>query len=242
MANLRETRPHFVRCIIPNELKASGILDAHLVMHQLHCNGVLEGIRICRKGFPNRMLYADFQQRYQVLSPADRSAQAILESITIKADQYRLGSTKVFFRSGVLGRLEDLREESVRRVLGLLQANMRRLLARRRFEVMMEERRCVSVVQRSVKRYLVLRSWEWWQLFVKLKPLLSMARRERELEALEQRLDMAEEEVEREKKVGAFESFAVSDFLFSIYHSWVYSQIFAYYLTVMSSFHLICWP
>ncbi len=219
MANLRETRPHFVRCIIPNELKASGILDAHLVMHQLHCNGVLEGIRICRKGFPNRMLYADFQQRYQVLSPADRSAQAILESLAIKADQYRLGSTKVFFRSGVLGRLEVMREESVRRVVSLLQANMRRLLARRRFEVMMEERRCVRVLQRSVKRYLVLRSWEWWQLFVKLKPLLSVARRERELEALEQRLEMAEEEVERERKVGALECFAISDFLFSIYQS-----------------------
>jgi len=165
------------------------------------------------------MLYADFQQRYQVLSPADRSAQAILESLAIKADQYRLGSTKVFFRSGVLGRLEVMREESVRRVLGLLQANMRRLLARRRFEVMMEERRCVRVLQRSVKRYLVLRSWEWWQLFVKLKPLLSVARRERELEALEQRLEMAEEEVERERKVGDFEGFAISDFLFSIYQS-----------------------
>ena len=40
-----------------------GVMDHHLVMHQLRCNGVLEGIRICRKGFPNRILYADFKQR-----------------------------------------------------------------------------------------------------------------------------------------------------------------------------------
>ena len=33
-------------------------------MHQLRCNGVLEGIRICRKGFPNRILYGDFRQRW----------------------------------------------------------------------------------------------------------------------------------------------------------------------------------
>ena len=43
---LDATSPHFVRCIIPNELKTGGILDAHLVMHQLNCNGVLEGMLV----------------------------------------------------------------------------------------------------------------------------------------------------------------------------------------------------
>lgn len=63
MATLRSTQPHFVRCIIPNECKQPGVIDSHLVMHQLTCNGVLEGIRICRKGFPNRMIYPDFKLR-----------------------------------------------------------------------------------------------------------------------------------------------------------------------------------
>jgi myosin heavy subunit len=43
MKTLDATHPHFVRCIIPNEIKTGGVLDAHLVLHQLHCNGVLEG-------------------------------------------------------------------------------------------------------------------------------------------------------------------------------------------------------
>lgn len=63
MRTLNATHPHFVRCIIPNETKSPGVIDSHLVMHQLTCNGVLEGIRICRKGFPNRMVYPDFRQR-----------------------------------------------------------------------------------------------------------------------------------------------------------------------------------
>ena len=63
MTTLRNTTPHFVRCIIPNEMKRSGVIDAHLVLRQLRCNGVLEGIRICRKGFPNRLLYQEFRQR-----------------------------------------------------------------------------------------------------------------------------------------------------------------------------------
>ncbi|KTF79590.1 hypothetical protein cypCar_00035201 [Cyprinus carpio] len=40
-----------------------GLMENHLVIHQLRCNGVLEGIRICRKGFPSRILYGDFKQR-----------------------------------------------------------------------------------------------------------------------------------------------------------------------------------
>ncbi|XP_014666147.1 PREDICTED: myosin-7-like [Priapulus caudatus] len=46
MGALHATAPHFVRCIIPNENKEGGVLDAALVMNQLTCNGVLEGIAL----------------------------------------------------------------------------------------------------------------------------------------------------------------------------------------------------
>lgn len=44
-------------------LSSKGVTDNHLILHQLACNGVLEGIRICRKGFPNRLQYPEFKQR-----------------------------------------------------------------------------------------------------------------------------------------------------------------------------------
>lgn len=69
MSVLMQTQPHFVRCIIPNHEKKAGKIIAHLVLEQLRCNGVLEGIRICRLGFPNRVLFQEFRQRYEILTP-----------------------------------------------------------------------------------------------------------------------------------------------------------------------------
>merc|ERR1712025_157855 len=69
MVTLRNTNPNFVRCIIPNHEKKAGKIESTLVLDQLRCNGVLEGIRICRQGFPNRILFQEFRQRYGILCP-----------------------------------------------------------------------------------------------------------------------------------------------------------------------------
>ncbi|ODV90125.1 hypothetical protein CANCADRAFT_56708 [Tortispora caseinolytica NRRL Y-17796] len=68
MSILEATEPYFIRCIIPNNEHRAGMIDNALVLKQLRCNGVLEGIRISRSGFPNRIFYHDFQSRYKILS------------------------------------------------------------------------------------------------------------------------------------------------------------------------------
>ena len=116
---LMTTEPSFIRCIVPNNHKKPGVVDPFLVMHQLTCNGVLEGIRICRKGFPNRILYADFRNRYVILAPKEAvkamkkvsrpvteekkniaASHAVMDKIQMSLEKFQYGHTKVFFRAG----------------------------------------------------------------------------------------------------------------------------------------------
>ncbi|XP_023295443.1 myosin heavy chain, muscle isoform X18 [Lucilia cuprina] len=209
MTTLRSTQPHFVRCIIPNEMKQPGVVDAHLVMHQLTCNGVLEGIRICRKGFPNRMVYADFKQRYQILNPRGikgvddpkKCTKILIESTELDDDQYRLGNTKVFFRAGVLGQMEEFRDERLGKIMSWMQAWARGYLSRKGFKKLQEQRVALKVVQRNLRKYLQLRTWPWYKLWQKVKPLLNVSRVEDEIARLEEKAKKAEEAHAAEVKV-----------------------------------------
>uniref|UniRef100_A0AAR2JNM5 Myosin-7 n=1 Tax=Pygocentrus nattereri TaxID=42514 RepID=A0AAR2JNM5_PYGNA len=191
MTNLRSTHPHFVRCIIPNETKTPGAMDNPLVMHQLRCNGVLEGIRICRKGFPNRILYGDFKQRYRILNPSaipegqfidsKKGAEKLLASLDIDIQQYRFGHTKVFFKAGLLGQLEEMRDERLSKIITGIQARSRGLLSRIEYQKMVERRDALLVIQWNVRAFMAVKNWPWMKLFFKIKPLLRSAEAEKEM-------------------------------------------------------------
>uniref|UniRef100_A0A182TPX7 Myosin heavy chain n=1 Tax=Anopheles melas TaxID=34690 RepID=A0A182TPX7_9DIPT len=227
MTTLKSTQPHFVRCIIPNEMKTAGVVDAHLVMHQLTCNGVLEGIRICRKGFPNRMMYPDFKLRYLILAPAAMQAetegkkaaekcfeaigldpdsyqkvtQIVLTHIQLPEEQFRMGKTKVFFRAGVLGQMEEFRDERLSKIMSWMQAWCRGYLSRKEFKKMQEQRVSLEIVQRNLRKYLKLRTWAWWKLWQKVKPLLNVSRVEDQIAKLEEKATKAQEAYEKEEKL-----------------------------------------
>ncbi|XP_050586458.1 myosin heavy chain, muscle isoform X22 [Bombus affinis] len=209
MTTLRATQPHFVRCIIPNEMKQPGVIDSHLVMHQLTCNGVLEGIRICRKGFPNRMVYPDFKLRYMILAPAamasesdpKKAAQKCFDEIGLDPENYRIGHKQVFFRAGVLGQMEELRDERLSKIVSWMQAYIRGYLSRKEYKKLQDQRLALVVVQRNLRKYLQIRTWPWWKLWQKVKPLLNVTRIEDELAALEEKARKAQEAFEKEEKL-----------------------------------------
>ncbi|XP_078519312.1 myosin-11 isoform X2 [Lissotriton helveticus] len=197
MTTLRNTSPNFVRCIIPNHEKRSGKLDANLVLEQLRCNGVLEGIRICRQGFPNRIMFQEFRQRYEILAAGHipkgfmdgkQACVLMIKALDLDPNLYRVGQSKVFFRTGVLAHLEEERDLKITDVIIAFQAVARAYLARKAFAKRQQQLTAMKVIQRNCAAYLKLRNWQWWRLFTKVKPLLQVTRQEEELQAKEDEL------------------------------------------------------
>lgn len=187
MALLRNTNPNFVRCIIPNMEKKAGKIDSQLVLHQLRCNGVLEGIRICRQGFPSRIPFQEFRSRYELLTPnaipagfmdGKRAVDMMVQSLDIDKTLYRIGQSKIFFRAGVVAQLEEERDLKLTDLVTSLQAACRGVLARRSFQKRLQQLNAIRVIQRNCSSYLRLRNWEWWRLFTKVRPLLVVANSE----------------------------------------------------------------
>ncbi|XP_038227328.1 myosin heavy chain, skeletal muscle, adult isoform X8 [Dermochelys coriacea] len=205
MSNLRSTHPHFVRCIIPNETKTPGAMEHELVLHQLRCNGVLEGIRICRKGFPSRVIYADFKQRYRILNASavpegqfmdsKKASEKLLGSIDIDHTQYKFGHTKVFFKAGLLGVLEEMRDDKLAEIMTRTQARCRGFLMRVEFKKMMERRESVFCIQYNVRSFMNVKHWPWMKLYFKIKPLLRSAEAEKEMANMKEEFEKTKEEL-----------------------------------------------
>uniref|UniRef100_A0A8D2N5E2 Myosin-7B n=1 Tax=Zonotrichia albicollis TaxID=44394 RepID=A0A8D2N5E2_ZONAL len=205
MSNLRTTHPHFVRCIIPNETKTPGLMDHKLVLHQLRCNGVLEGIRICRKGFPNKIPYGDFKQRYLLLNASAipegkfvdsrKACEKLLSSIEIDHTQYKFGHTKVFFKAGLLGVLEEMRDERLGQMITRTQALCRGYLWRLELKKMFDHRESILCIQYNIRAFMKVKQWPWMKLYFKFKPLLKSVGTEKELAMMKEEFERTKEEL-----------------------------------------------
>merc|ERR1711981_1265263 len=194
MATLNTTEPHFIRCIVPNTHKQPLNTECPLIMHQLKCNGVLEGIRVCMLGFPNRMKYFDYKQRYMILG-AEALATAsddkegvckLMESIAFEAEKYRCGHTMVFFRAGALAALEEARDNIVLKLVRYMQGQCFGLIRRKAYQKKHDQRELMKVVQRNFRKYMQLRNWGWFVIIQKTRPLIGQENLEDQLKALEE--------------------------------------------------------
>ncbi|CAL5430157.1 unnamed protein product [Camellia sinensis] len=180
MQRLESTTPHFIRCIKPNNVQSPGMYEQELVLQQLRCCGVLEVVRISRSGFPTRMTHQKFARRYGFLLLDNVASQdplsvsvAILHQFNILPEMYQVGYTKLFFRTGQIGVLEDTRNctlhgilrvqscfrghqarrylKELKRGIATLQSFVRGKKTRKEYAVLLQKHRAAVIIQKQVK-------------------------------------------------------------------------------------------
>merc|ERR1719317_691906 len=195
METLHTCEPHFVRCLVPNTHKQPGMVEPVLIMRQLQCNGVLEGIRICMRGFPNRMLYPEFKLRYVVLGAAELQSSednktavyALCDKIGFGRERYRLGHTIVFFRAGALAMLEEMRDELVLNMLRKMQGDVFLRMRQHEIQKRINKRELLVVMQRQFRLFLKYRDWGWHQAVGQTRKLIGKRDVNEELKMLEEK-------------------------------------------------------
>ncbi|CEP13708.1 hypothetical protein [Parasitella parasitica] len=211
MNTLHMTHPHFVRCILPNARKYPGEIQTKLILDQLRCNGVLEGIRICRKGFPNRLSFDDFRKRYQVFCPdlMDRRAfidgrtacQMLVKQMNLASESYQIGTTKIFFKATVLASLEELRDSKLSVCITQFQAMCRSKLAQQYKTRFSRQTEAIRIMQRNARIYITLREWPWWKMYAKVKPLNAAYRLDTQMREKEQKITSLEGEIKEQQEL-----------------------------------------
>merc|ERR1719464_1924135 len=176
------------------------MVEPGLVMHQYQCNGVLAGIAICRAGFPNKVMYPEFKDRYNILAAAavakakkDKDAAgAVMDVIGLDPEKFRLGHTKVFFRAGILGYMEEVREDRIGSVLSWLQSQARGKASRLLFKKLQDQKLALYCMQRTIRNYYIGKTWLWWQLWLALKPNLKCSKFAQWVADYEEKIALAE--------------------------------------------------
>jgi len=99
------------------------------------------------------------------------ATEQIMVQLNVNKEQYRIGLTKIFFRSGQLAQIEELRESKVGQLLVDVQCGARAFTARNMYYKMTHQ--APKIIQRNLRAFIDLKDWPWFDTFRKVKPLLN---------------------------------------------------------------------
>ncbi|GMS95638.1 hypothetical protein PENTCL1PPCAC_17813, partial [Pristionchus entomophagus] len=206
---LENSQSHFIRCILPNRERLPLKIDRPLVLHQLRCNGVLEGVRICQKGFPTKLPFDQFISRYRFLSTqsmrlnwSGREAALCLceEILRSEEDSYRIGKKRVLFRVGVIAKLENQRSLRISQLISGLQANIKWYFVQKKLVELEEEKDAIVTVQHNVRLFSELSNCEWFRLWTRVRPFINIERTKEKLEEAERTIEKLNREISEKNK------------------------------------------
>merc|ERR550532_1374413 len=218
---LRRSRVKFVHCFLPQHTAGlcdvrpssspsspdSVTLNIPLIRSQLRGSQLLDAVRLHKIGFPESFSYPEFWRRFSVLSSGDvpvvasgeerKAVEQLLEDLDIETNNYRLGNSQVFLRSGIISQFEEERYERLGDKIVSLQAYCRGYLARRSSRRLRSQDLAIRCIQKNVKKFVGVRDWGWWRLLIKVTPLLNVHRTEEQLKAREDEVEKLRAKVEK---------------------------------------------
>ncbi|XP_014748635.1 PREDICTED: unconventional myosin-XV [Sturnus vulgaris] len=156
---MERCNPFFVRCIKPNNKKEPGLFEADVVRTQLRYSGILETIRIRKEGFPIRIPFLVFIDRYRCLVdmwsnviPNGANCVEMLRSLCpVNPSMYYVGVTKLFLKEQLYQALESKRCRAHHLAALTLQRYARTFFIKRRFRSL---RRKIVLLQSRARGYL----------------------------------------------------------------------------------------
>merc|ERR1712077_97636 len=110
----------------------------------------------------------------------------LMDKVEFSREKYRLGHTKVFFRAGALAALEEARDNIVLKLVRWMQGEVFGRVKRKVYQTKADQRQLMEVIQRNFRKYMSLRTWGWFIIIQKTKPLIGQINLEDELRMLEE--------------------------------------------------------
>ncbi|XP_075965703.1 unconventional myosin-Ib isoform X1 [Anarhichas minor] len=131
MRNLQTKNPNYIRCIKPNDKKASHIFTDSLVCHQVRYLGLMENVRVRRAGYAFRQAYEPCLERYKMLckqtwphwsGPARKGVEVLMADLQVPTEEFSYGRSKIFIRNPrTLFSLEERRRQCLQDLATLIQ-------------------------------------------------------------------------------------------------------------------------
>lgn len=161
LQSMAKCNPWFVRCIKPNNDKHALRMDMPCVLQQLRYLGMLDTIRIRQTGYPVRLRFQHFVERYRHMlkNPLPRGTpyrdlcRGVLDTLPatgIDGADFQLGATRVFLREAIHRMLEANRSERLKDAAIVIQRNVRRMLGKKHS---LRQKRAAARIQAHWKGY-----------------------------------------------------------------------------------------
>nr|XP_046259065.1 unconventional myosin-Ib isoform X4 [Scatophagus argus] len=171
MKNLQTKNPNYIRCIKPNDKKASHVFTESLVRHQVRYLGLMENVRVRRAGYAFRQAYEPCLERYKMLckrtwphwrGPAREGVEVLMADLQVPADEFSYGRSKIFIRNPrTLFFLEERRRQCLHDLATLIQKIYRGWKCRTHFLLLKKSQIVVSAWYRRYaqqKKYQKIKS------------------------------------------------------------------------------------